>query len=116
MIISVGYRIKSHVATQFRIWATQLLKEYITKGFVMDDERLKNGRFIGKDYFRELLGRVRFIRASGRRIYQQITDIFQTFWGISVYLWFRPSSCLSSFSWLKNIPSASSVVNAGGGQ
>jgi len=75
-IISVGYRVNSARATQFRIWATQLLKEYITKGFAMDDERLKNGRFFGKDYFRELLERVRSIRASERRIYQQITDIF----------------------------------------
>lgn len=75
-IISVGYRVNSSRATQFRIWATQLLKEYITKGFAMDDERLKNGRYFGKDYFRELLERVRSIRASERRIYQQITDIF----------------------------------------
>ena len=75
-IISVGYRVNSSKATQFRIWATQLLKEYITKGFAMDDERLKNGRFFGKDYFRELLERIRSIRASERRIYQQITDIF----------------------------------------
>jgi hypothetical protein len=75
-IISVGYRVNSSKATQFRIWATQLLKEYITKGFAMDDERMKNGRFFGKDYFRELLERVRSIRASERRIYQQITDIF----------------------------------------
>ncbi len=75
-IISVGYRVNSSRATQFRIWATQLLKEYIIKGFAMDDERLKNGRFFGKDYFRELLERVRSIRASERRIYQQITDIF----------------------------------------
>ena len=75
-VISVGYRINSSKATQFRIWATKLLKEYITKGFVMDDERLKNGRLFGKDYFRELLERVRSIRASERRIYQQITDIF----------------------------------------
>ena len=63
-------------ATQFRIWATQLIKHYIIKGFAMDDERLKNGRFFGKDYFKELLERVRSIRASERRIYQQITDIF----------------------------------------
>jgi hypothetical protein len=75
-IISVGYRVNSSKATQFRIWATRLLKEYITKGFAMDDERLKNGRYFGKDYFRELLERVRSIRASERRIYQQITDIF----------------------------------------
>ncbi|NCC49733.1 MAG: cell filamentation protein Fic [Spartobacteria bacterium] len=75
-IISVGYRVNSSKATQFRIWATQLLKEYITKGFAIDDDRLKNGRYFGKDYFRELLERVRSIRASERRIYQQITDIF----------------------------------------
>lgn len=75
-VISVGYRVNSTQATQFRIWATQLIKEYIIKGFAMDDERLKNGRFFGKDYFKELLERVRSIRASERRIYQQITDIF----------------------------------------
>lgn len=75
-IISVGYRVNSTQATQFRIWATQLIKEYIIKGFVMDDERLKNGQHFGKDYFKELLDRVRSIRASERRIYQQITDIF----------------------------------------
>ncbi len=75
-VISVGYRVNSAQATQFRIWATALLKEYIIKGFAMDDDRLKNGRFFGKDYFRELLERVRSIRASERRIYQQITDIF----------------------------------------
>ncbi|MBS9783387.1 MAG: virulence RhuM family protein [Pasteurella sp.] len=75
-IISVGYRVNSIEATQFRIWATQTLKEYLLKGFVMDDERLKQGKQFGKDYFRELLERVRSIRASERRIYQQITDIF----------------------------------------
>jgi len=75
-IISVGYRVNSAQATRFRIWATSTLKEYIIKGFIMDDERLKNGRYFGKDYFRELLERVRSIRASERRIYQQITDIF----------------------------------------
>ena len=75
-VISVGYRVNSAQATQFRIWATQLIKEYIIKGFAMDDERLKNGRFFGQDYFRELLERVRSIRSSERRIYQQITDIF----------------------------------------
>ena len=74
--ISVGYRVNSVQATQFRIWATQMLKEYIIKGFAMDDERLKNGRYFGKDYFQELLERIRSIRASERRIYQQITDIF----------------------------------------
>lgn len=75
-IISVGYRVNSAQATQFRIWATKLIREYIIKGFTMDDERLKNGRYFGKDYFRELLERVRSIRAGERRIYQQITDIF----------------------------------------
>ncbi len=75
-IISVGYRINSRQATKFRIWATQTLKEYIVKGFIVDDNRLKNGRYFGKDYFRELLERVRSIRSSERRIYQQITDIF----------------------------------------
>lgn len=76
-IISVGYRVNSMRATQFRIWATQVLKGYIVKGFVMDDERLKQGqRVFGKDYFKELLERVRSIRASERRIYLQITDIF----------------------------------------
>ena len=76
-IISVGYRVNSHRATQFRIWATSVLKEFIKKGFVLDDERLKQGeRVFGKDYFRELLERVRSIRASERRIWQQITDIF----------------------------------------
>tara|TARA_R110002050_G_scaffold57423_5_gene129282 strand:- start:204543 stop:205580 length:1038 start_codon:yes stop_codon:yes gene_type:complete len=75
-VISVGYRVNSAQATQFRIWATQLIKDYIIKGFAMDDERLKNGQFFSKDYFKELLERVRSIRASERRIYQQITDIF----------------------------------------
>lgn len=75
-VISVGYRVNSHQATQFRIWASQLIKEYIIKGFAMDDERLKNGRYFGKDYFQELLERVRSIRSSERRIYQKITDIF----------------------------------------
>ncbi len=75
-ILSVGYRVNSSQATQFRIWATKILKEYIIKGFAMDDDRLKNGRYFGKDYFKELLERVRSIRASERRIYQQITDIF----------------------------------------
>lgn len=77
MIIAVGYRVNSKRATQFRIWATKTLKEFITKGFVLDDERLKQGNTVfGKDYFRELLERVRSIRASERRIWQQITDIF----------------------------------------
>jgi hypothetical protein len=76
-IISVGYRVNSRKATQFRIWATNVLKEYMIKGFVLDDERLKQGKTtLGKDYFRELLERVRSIRASERRIWQQITDIF----------------------------------------
>ena len=76
-IISVGYRVNSRRATQFRIWATSVLKEYMLKGFVLDDDRLKQGdKFFGKDYFRELLDRVRSIRASERRIWQQITDIF----------------------------------------
>ena len=76
-IISVGYRVNSTKATQFRIWATNTLKEFIIKGFVLDDERLKQGQTVfGKDYFRELLERIRSIRASERRIYQQITDIF----------------------------------------
>lgn len=76
-IISVGYRVNSTKATQFRIWATNVLKEYIVKGFAMDDDRLKQGTTtFGKDYFKELLERVRSIRASERRIYQQVTDIF----------------------------------------
>lgn len=76
-IISVGYRVNSRRATHFRIWATGVLKEYMTKGFALDDERLKQGRTaFGRDYFRELLERVRSIRASERRIWQQITDIF----------------------------------------
>lgn len=76
-IIAVGYRVNSLRATRFRQWATTVLKEYIRKGFVMDDERLKQGNAIfGKDYFRELLERVRSIRASERRIWQQITDIY----------------------------------------
>jgi len=75
-ILSVGYRVNSLQATQFRIWATKILKEFIIKGFAMDDDRMKNGRYFGKDYFRELLERVRSIRTSERRIYQKITDIF----------------------------------------
>ena len=76
-IISVGYRVNSHRATHFRIWATKVLKEYMVKGFVLDDDRLKQGKTaFGKDYFKELLERVRSIRASERRIWQQITDIF----------------------------------------
>lgn len=76
-IISVGYRVNSQKATKFRIWATGVLKEYMIKGFTLDDERLKQGKTLfGQDYFRELLERVRSIRASERRIWQQITDIF----------------------------------------
>ena len=76
-IISVGYRVNSRRATQFRIWATSVLREYMVKGFALDDDRLKQGKkAFGKDYFRELLERVRSIRASERRIWQQITDIF----------------------------------------
>lgn len=76
-IISVGYRVNSRKATNFRIWATRVLKEYMIKGFAMDDERLKQGKTaFGKDYFKELLERVRSIRASERRIWLQITDMF----------------------------------------
>ncbi len=77
VIIAVGYRVNSYQATQFRIWATKTLKEFITKGFVLDDERLKQGgTLFGKDYFNELLERIREIRASERRFYQKITDIY----------------------------------------
>jgi len=75
-IIAVGYRVNSYQATQFRIWATKTLKEFIIKGFVLDDERLKQGKHFGKDYFEELLERIREIRASERRFYQKITDIY----------------------------------------
>ncbi|HNW81571.1 MAG TPA: virulence RhuM family protein [bacterium] len=75
-IISVGYRVNSYQATQFRIWATKTLKEFIIKGFVLDDERLKQGKIFGKDYFDELLERIREIRSSERRFYQKITDIY----------------------------------------
>jgi hypothetical protein len=75
-IIAVGYRVNSYQATQFRIWATRTLKEFIIKGFVLDDERLKQGEHFGKDYFDELLERIREIRASERRFYQKITDIY----------------------------------------
>ena len=75
-VIAVGYRVNSYNATQFRIWATQTLKEYIIKGFVLDDERLKQVKKFGKDYFDELLERIREIRASERRFYQKITDIY----------------------------------------
>jgi len=76
-IIAVGYRVNSHEATRFRIWATQTLKEYIIKGFALDDERLKQNKRFGRDYFEELLERIREIRASERRFYQKITDIYQ---------------------------------------
>lgn len=75
-IIAVGYRVNSYQATQFRVWATQTLKEFIIKGFVLDDARLKQGKSFGKDYFDELLERIREIRASERRFYQKITDIY----------------------------------------
>jgi hypothetical protein len=75
-IIAVGYRVNSYQATQFRIWATKTLREFIVKGFVLDDERLKQGKRFGKDYFDELLERIREIRASERRFYQKITDIY----------------------------------------
>jgi hypothetical protein len=76
-IIAVGYRVNSYQATQFRIWATRILKEFMIKGFALDDERLKQGgRLFGKDYFEELLERIREIRASERRFYQKITDIY----------------------------------------
>lgn len=75
-IIAVGYRVNSYQATQFRIWATKTLREFIVKGFVLDDERLKQGKRFGKDYFEELLERIREIRASERRFYQKITDIY----------------------------------------
>jgi len=76
-IIAVGYRVNSFEATQFRIWATKTLREYIVKGFVLDDERLKQGKRFGKDYFDELLDRIREIRASERRFYLKITDIYE---------------------------------------
>lgn len=75
-IIAVGYRVNSKQATQFRIWATKTLKEFIIKGFVLNDEMLKNGTSFGKDYFEELLGKIREIRSSERRFYQKITDIY----------------------------------------
>lgn len=77
VIIAVGYRVNSARATRFRQWATKTLKEYVTKGFVLNDDMLKNGQPFGKDYFDELLTRIRDIRASERRVYQKITDIFQ---------------------------------------
>ncbi|MCB0615358.1 MAG: virulence RhuM family protein [Phaeodactylibacter sp.] len=75
-IIAVGYRVNSYQATQFRIWATNVLKEFLIKGFVLDDERLKQGKRFDKDYFDELLERIRAIRASERRFYQKITDLY----------------------------------------
>jgi hypothetical protein len=75
-IIAVGYRVNSIEATRFRIWSTRTLREYIIKGFILDDERLKQGKNFGRDYFEELLERIREIRASERRFYQKITDIF----------------------------------------
>lgn len=75
-VIAVGYRVNSKQATQFRIWATQTLKEFIIKGFVLDDERLKQGKDFGKDYFDELLARIRDIRASEKRFYQKVRDLF----------------------------------------
>jgi hypothetical protein len=76
-IIAIGYRVNSYQATQFRIWATQTLREFLIKGFVLDDERLKQGKTVfGKDYFDDLLERIREIRASERRFYQKVTDIY----------------------------------------
>jgi hypothetical protein len=77
-IISVGYRVNSEKATKFRIWATNVLKKYMVKGFVLDKDRLKNGKYFGKDYFDELVDEIREIRASERRFYQKITDIYAT--------------------------------------
>ncbi len=78
-VISVGYRVNSHQATQFRIWATTVLREFIVKGFMLDDERLKQGKTLfGKDYFDELIERIREIRASERRFYQKVTDLYAT--------------------------------------
>lgn len=76
VVIAVGYRVNSYKATQFRIWATQILKEYLTKGFVLDDERLKGKNAFGADYFDDLIARIREIRISERRYYQKITDIY----------------------------------------
>ncbi|WP_434749645.1 virulence RhuM family protein [Paenibacillus amylolyticus] len=78
MIIAIGYRVRSHRGTQFRRWATERLNEYLVKGFTMDDERLKDMRNFGQDYFDELLGRIRDIRASEKRFYRKITDIYAT--------------------------------------
>lgn len=78
MIIAIGYRVRSHRGTQFRQWATERLHEYLVKGFTMDDDRLKDMRTFGQDYFDELLERIRDIRASEKRFYQKITDIYAT--------------------------------------
>ena len=78
MILAVGYRVRSHRGTQFRRWATQRLREYLVKGFVLDDDRLKEGRTLGADYFDELLERIRDIRASEKRFYQKVRDIYAT--------------------------------------
>ena len=78
VVIAVGYRVRSARGTQFRQWATATLREYVTKGFAIDDERLMAGRSVGADYFDELLERIRAIRASERRFYQKITDIYAT--------------------------------------
>jgi hypothetical protein len=75
-IIAVGYRVNSYQATRFRVWATETLREFVIKGFILDDERLKQGKHFGKDYFDELLERIREIRASERRFYQKITDLY----------------------------------------
>ena len=77
MIIAIGYRIRSHRGTQFRRWATARVEEYLVKGFAMDDERLKEGRTLGADYFDELLERIRDIRASEKRFYQKVRDIYR---------------------------------------
>jgi hypothetical protein len=82
-IIAVGYRVNSIEATRFRIWATRALREFIIKGFVLDDERLKQGKSFGRDYFEELLERIREIRASERRFYQKITDIYKLHWAVT---------------------------------
>ncbi len=76
VVLAVGYRVNSSQATQFRKWATQTLNDFIIKGFVLDDERLKQGKHFGQDYFDELLERIREIRASERRFYQKITDLY----------------------------------------
>src|SRR5690625_3437020 len=78
MVLAIGYRVRSHRGTQFRQWATERLNEYLVKGFTMDDDRLKEMRNFGEDYFDELLERIRDIRASEKRFYQKITDIYAT--------------------------------------